>query len=146
MKAVVNFIKTYWVAIAIAVAVVILFVVFSSAWKNNKNSISVTDANGNPVTFTDAQQQEAKALAQRIYADLSSGWMFGYNLWGNIGRDSDAYWKLAAMSDAMFTLTAQHYQQLYNSSMIADLRAEGSLPGDTYMKTILAKAEKLNLT
>lgn len=139
------FVKKYWVWIAVAVSVAVLFILFSVAWKKNKQQIEVTDANGNPVSFTAAQTQEATALAKRLNDDLNSGLIFGYNIWGNFGRDADAYWALAALSDAMFAYVCKIYQTNYNSSLIADIRNESSLPADTYKEVILAKADKLKI-
>jgi hypothetical protein len=139
------FVKKYWVWITVAVVAVVLIIVFSVAWKKNKQQIAITDANGNPVNFTAAQTAEATELAKRLHDDLNSGFFFGYNIWGNIGRDADAYWAFSALSDSMFAYVCQIYQKEYNRSLIADIRSESSLPTDTYVKVILAKADKLNI-
>lgn len=92
-----------------------------------------------------SDKAKAEEIAARIYNDLHSGWLFGNNIWGNLGRDSQAYWDLAAFGNTQFAYAYNFYRDSYGTSMIAEIRDEGSLPSDSYKQVILAKASALNL-
>lgn len=136
----------YKTQIIVAVIVIVVVIVVLLIWKKKEgNPVKVVDDNGHAVTFTNEQKAQALGIADRIYKDLNSGWLFGSNIW-SIGRDDEAYNTLAQMSDSMFSLTYGTYRDKYNSSLITDLRAEASLDGRDYTEIILLKAEKLSLS
>lgn len=136
---------TYKKQIAIAAAIVVVVVIVYYVWKGITNKqVSVVDDRGNTVSFTPTEQAQAISLATRIYNDINSGWLFGHNFWGNLGRDEAAYDEMIKLSNAMFALVCKTYQETYKSSLIADLRAESSL-GTNTRKLILGRAEALNI-
>lgn len=145
------FFSKYWMVIlAIIVLIVALIAVFYSGKKSGSNNVKVVDDTGKEVKFSEQQKAEAGSIARRIYVDLRSGWLFGLNF-SSILRDNEAYKALVNMSDTMFALTAQTYRSVYNSSMIADIRAESSLAtggvggSESPKDIILRKAERLNI-
>ncbi len=140
-----EFIEKYWKYILAVIIVMIIIAVVYIWWgKKEENTIRVVDDRGNPVDFTAEERNTATAIAGRIHDDLNSGWFFGMNIWGVVGRDDEAYTTLATMSDAMFSLTCQIYQEKYKTSLITDLRAESSI-GQQYKDLILQKADKLKI-
>ena len=127
------------------VIVIIIVIIIYYWWQaRNNNTVVIKDDSGNVITPTAAQQQQATALADRIHNDLNSG-VLGFNMFGIIGRDLDAYDQLAQASDTDFALTAQTYKSKYGSSLIADIRAESSIAGGTAVNLIEAKATRLNM-
>jgi hypothetical protein len=137
--------------IGVAILAFVIWLIYYAGKKQGTGNVTVTDDQGNIVNPTPAQQQQANTIATRIHTDLNSGWLGGYNIWGNIGRDTQAYQEFAGMSDAMFSFTAQTYKTLFGSSIIADITAETSLPNDNTLGTktpkylILEKANRLNI-
>jgi len=137
--------KPYTKQIAIAIVVVVVVVIVYLLWKKSSDStIKVVDDRGNAVTITAAERQQAKEIATRIYNDIDSGWVFGYNFWGNIGRDEAAYDEMMNLSDTLFSLVCQIYKEDHGTSLIADLRDETSL-GTQTRELILKRAERLNI-
>lgn len=138
-------IKPYTKQIAIAIVVVVVVVVVYLMWKRSADTtIKVVDDRGNPVTFTQAEKQQAGEIAARIYNDINSGWAFGYNFWGNIGRDEAVYDEMMGLSDTLFSLTCSLYKDKYDRSLISDLRDEISLGTET-RGLILQRAQRLNI-
>lgn len=141
-----EFFKKYAVWIIATVVVIILFAVFYYIGKQKGGGYTVVDDSGNPVNLTDQQKQEASALSKEIYDDLNSGLVFGMNFFSSIGRNTACYQKLASLSDTMFQATCGAYYDAYKTSLIADLRAESSLPqGEGYMAVIYEKANRLKI-
>ncbi len=134
----------YKQGIAIIIVVLILYGLYQ--WWKQRNTVTVVDDNGNPVTITPTQTAQANALAERLQSDLNSGTLFGYNVFGMIGRDLDAYALLAQSSDTIFALTVAAYKSKYQRSLIADIAGESSIAGGTHVNDILAVAQRLNLS
>lgn len=142
-----EFLKKYWLYIVgLVIIIIVLLVVYYTGRKSTNGNIVIKDDSGNPVTLPDTDKAQAVSIAARIYNDINSGWLFGQNIWGNLGRDSDAYQQLAAMSDTEFAYTCQVYFDTYKKSLVADFRGETSLPGGGYYQTILDKASRLNIS
>lgn len=139
-----------WIAALVVIIVIIVAIYYFGKGKGSGNA-TVVDDSGNPISFTSAQKAEANEIASRIHEDLNSGWLAGYNILGNIGRDDEAYLRFAQMSDTMFALTYQRYKETFGSSIIADIRDESSLPtggigaAQSPKDLILDKADRLNL-
>jgi hypothetical protein len=137
--------KKYKTQVIIAAIVVVILIVVYLLWnKSSASPVKVVDDQGKPVSFTDDQRATASALADRIHEDINSGWLFGENFWGNLGRDSEAYDELIKLSDTMFALTCETYRKKYSSSLISDLRAETSLGTET-RDLILSRADRLKI-
>ena len=147
MQKVTQFIKAKYQWIIAGILLLLLVMGLLYWWKKkDETTVKIVDDNGNPINVSEEQLQTATALATRIYDDLNSGWMFGYNAFGIVGRNLEAYQQLAQSSDNIFTLTYQAYKNKYNSSLIGDIRNESSLAGGTHVNDILAVAARLNLS
>jgi hypothetical protein len=132
-----------YIAIAITVVIAIYFV---WAWwrKKDVNTNRIVDDRGRPVQFSQAEHSQAIALAERVYRDLNSGVLWGFNVWGTIGRDTQVYENIAIQSDAMFALTVEKYREKYKTSMVADIIAESSLDS-RWKEPVVNKANRLNI-
>lgn len=152
MNGIKTFFSTNWqTLLAVLLLVLVVYLIYRSGKTAGTNNVSVVDDQGNPVNATPAQQAEAAQIAKRIYDDLNSGAIAGYNFFSSLGRDTEAYELFANMSDTMFAFTAQFYRAVYNSSIIEDIRNESSLAtggigsSQSPKDIILAKAQRLNL-
>lgn len=142
----------YWPALlSVLLLAVVVYIIYRAGKKDGTGNYTVVDDQGNIVNPTPVQNQTAESIATRIHTDLNSGVFFGYNVLGSVGRDDEAYAILANMSDSLFALTADAYHRLYVTSLVADIKAETSLPtggigtSSTPKDQILAKAARLNI-
>lgn len=152
MNKVTAFFKNNWgIILTVLLLVVVVYLIYYSGKKAGSGNTTVVDDQGNIVSPSTAQIAEANDIATRIYNDLNSGLLGGYNFFSSLGRDIEAYTAFANMSDSMFAFTAQTYRTKYNSSIIADITAESSLGTGGINNTqspkdlILAKAQRLNI-
>lgn len=152
MNKVKQFFVNNWPALLSVLALlVVVYLIYYAGKKTGTGNTTVVDDQGNIVAPTAAQTAQAENIATRIRTDLNSGTFFGYNVWGNVGRDTAAYAEFANMSDSLFAFTAQTYRTKYGTSIIADIRDESSLPtggigASTSPKDlILQKADRLQI-
>lgn len=146
MNQVKAFLAKYWHTIlALIIVAVVLYMVYRAGKKTGAN-VTVTDDTGNILNPTAEQTATANTIATRIHDDLNSGTVFGYNFFGTIGRDSEAYEILAQSSDSMFSYIYNRYRALFTTSLIADIKAESSISDATVVELILSRANRLQLT
>lgn len=146
MNQVKMFLGKYWhTLLALVIVAIVLYLVYRAGKKTGGN-VTITDDLGNILNPTAEQTASANSIATRIHDDLNSGTLFGYNVWGTLGRDTEAYNALATASDTMFSYIYNRYRALFSSSLIADIKAESSIEGATTVNLILDKANRLQLT
>lgn len=143
--AITKFLGKYWhTLLAVVALLVVIYLIYRAGKNAGSGNTVVVDDSGNIVNPTAAQTEQANTIATRIHTDLNGG-PFGYDPFGTLGRDAEAYDVFAAMSDTMFRLVYQRYKDTFGSSIIADIRAESSISGATTVNLILDKANRLNL-
>jgi len=142
MNKVKEFLSKYWhTLLAVVALLVVIYLIYWAGKKAGSGNPVVTDDQGNIVNPTPEQTATANTLATRIHEDLD-----GYDFFGTLGRDVDAYTLFSGLSDTMFTYVYQRYKAMFGSSIIADIREESSISGATIVDLIIDRANRLNLT